>query len=57
MSLGSRKEEASAEEESDFKKEVVVKSGVISVKDEVASRGPEDFGQDRSFGIDRQGER
>ncbi len=45
VSLGSRKEEASAEEESDFKKEVVVKSGVISVKDEVASRGPKILGK------------
>ncbi len=45
VSLGSRKEEASGEEDPDFKKEVIVKSGVISVKDEVASRGPKILGK------------
>lgn len=45
VSLGSRKEEASAEDDTDFKKEVVVKSGVISVKDEVSSRGPKILGK------------
>ncbi len=43
VSLG-RKEEP-AEEEGDFKQEVVVKSGVISAKDEVAARAPKILGK------------
>ena len=36
VSLGNRKDGAPAEDDADFKKEVIIKSGVISVKDEVA---------------------
>ncbi len=43
VSINDRKEEKKAEE--DFKEEVVIKSGVISVKDEVASRGPKVLGK------------
>lgn len=35
VSLGNRKEGPAAEDDTDFKKEVIIKSGVISVKDEV----------------------
>ncbi len=35
VSLGNRKEGSAAEDDTDFKKEVIIKSGVISVKDEV----------------------
>lgn len=35
VSLGNRKEGPTAEDDTDFKKEVIIKSGVISVKDEV----------------------
>ena len=37
VSLGNRKDGAPAEDDADFKKEVIIKSGVISVKDEVAA--------------------
>ena len=44
VTLDSRKE-APAREKDDFKEEVVIKTGVISVKEEVAARGPKVLGK------------
>ena len=51
VSLGNRKDGAPAEDDADFKKEVIIKSGVISVKDEGGcDEHPENIGQDRPVG-------
>ena len=45
VSLGNQKEKVENREDSDFKDEVIIKSGVISVKDEVASLAPKIVGK------------
>lgn len=45
VTLGDRKDTAAKSSESDFKEEVVIKTGVISAKEEVAARGPKVLGK------------
>jgi len=45
VTLDSRKETPTKDTEADFKDEVVIKSGVISARDEVAARGPKVLGK------------